>query len=72
METQTLDKTEKGAMLPVELIGGPLCGAKVPWQQGKKRAEIKYNPNRAELASNGTAVAVYDWEGDGKAVYVRG
>lgn len=47
----------------VELIGGPLCGELVNWPKGESKALVKYD--------RGAAVALYAYEGKGKAVYDR-
>ncbi len=69
-----LETVEKPNM--VELIGGPRCGSQINWPKGKKRAEILYNPKRAEIADEGTvgAVVVFyalEKESTGKAVHEK-
>lgn len=68
--TNTAQNTiASGLMETIELIGGPICGQKVNWPSGEKRAKIKY----------AYGFAIYEQEKDdkgdvvaGKALYVEG
>lgn len=48
--------------MPVELIGGPLCGRSVMWDVGRETKQIAYYGG----------VTTYQYEGSGKAVHLNG